>query len=122
MGKAARRNGEFLLPRHGEAMNLLCSKQHKRGDAYTFSITLARVNKKHERESVRFEPHPPYTRPSAIEARHWGATYVLHRVSISPIPISPLTLLMFQFTYSYSAMKCGWIAFCLRVPASIGSN
>ncbi|KAF9015717.1 P-loop containing nucleoside triphosphate hydrolase protein [Cyathus striatus] len=25
------------------------------------------------------EPHPPYCRPTALEARHWGATYALYR-------------------------------------------
>ena len=42
---------------------------------------LSRVNKKApEREIVRLEPHPPYSMPSALEARHWGATYALYRV------------------------------------------
>ncbi len=27
------------------------------------------------------EPHPPFVMPSALEARHWGATYALYRVS-----------------------------------------
>ena len=39
------------------------------------------VNKRTgDKESVRMEPRPAYTRPSAIEARHWGATYALYRV------------------------------------------
>jgi hypothetical protein len=29
-------------------------------------------------------PHPPYLCPTALEARHWGATYALYRVRIIP--------------------------------------
>ncbi|KAK7064008.1 dead deah box [Favolaschia claudopus] len=32
-------------------------------------------------DSVRMVPHPPYISPSAIEARHWGATYALYRLN-----------------------------------------
>lgn len=28
------------------------------------------------------EPHPLYLRPTALEARHWGATYALYRVRV----------------------------------------
>lgn len=43
---------------------------------------LSRINKRtSQKESVRLEPHPPYIVPSALEARHWGATYALYRVS-----------------------------------------
>lgn len=46
---------------------------------------------------MRMEPHPPYICKSALEARHWGATYALYRVrlllslysifeSVKPIP------------------------------------
>jgi ATP-dependent RNA helicase DHX57 len=31
---------------------------------------------------VRMEPHPPYICKSALEARHWGATYALYRVRL----------------------------------------
>ncbi|TBU62530.1 P-loop containing nucleoside triphosphate hydrolase protein [Dichomitus squalens] len=52
----------------------------RRGDGYSFSVLLSRVNKKgSEWESVRLEPHPPFAMPSALEARHWGATYALYR-------------------------------------------
>ncbi|RPD64692.1 P-loop containing nucleoside triphosphate hydrolase protein [Lentinus tigrinus ALCF2SS1-7] len=52
------------------------------GNGYSFIVTLSRLNKKSsERESVRLEPHPPYVMPSALEARHWGATYALYRFS-----------------------------------------
>ncbi|GBE77256.1 Putative DEAH-box ATP-dependent helicase [Sparassis crispa] len=38
------------------------------------------TNKKtSEKESVHLEPHPAYISPSALEARHWGATYALYR-------------------------------------------
>ncbi|KAH9934840.1 P-loop containing nucleoside triphosphate hydrolase protein [Fomitopsis serialis] len=53
----------------------------KQVDGYSFAVTLSRVNKKtSNKESVRLEPHPPYVLPSALEARHWGATYALYRV------------------------------------------
>jgi ATP-dependent RNA helicase DHX57 len=55
--------------------------QYKKADGFSFAVTLSRVNKKAEHESVRLEPHPPYALPTAIEARHWGATYALYRVS-----------------------------------------
>ncbi|KAL1951731.1 hypothetical protein VTO73DRAFT_880 [Trametes versicolor] len=49
-------------------------------DGYSFVVALSRLNKKtSERESVRLEPHPPFVMPSALEARHWGATYALYR-------------------------------------------
>ncbi|KAI0778819.1 P-loop containing nucleoside triphosphate hydrolase protein [Trametes elegans] len=52
----------------------------RQADGYSFVVTLHRLNKKtSERESVRLEPHPPYVVPSALEARHWGATYALYR-------------------------------------------
>lgn len=31
---------------------------------------------------MRMEPHPPYICKSALEARHWGATYALYRVRL----------------------------------------
>jgi hypothetical protein len=31
------------------------------------------------------EPHPPYLRPTALEARHWGATYALYRVRVDKL-------------------------------------
>ncbi|EMD42249.1 hypothetical protein CERSUDRAFT_110776 [Gelatoporia subvermispora B] len=34
-----------------------------------------------QKESVRLEPHPPRAFPTALEARHWGATYALYRFS-----------------------------------------
>lgn len=61
--------------------------QFKKADGFSFAVTLSRVNKKNEHESVRLEPHPPYVVPTAIEARHWGATYALYRVSSLNISI-----------------------------------
>ncbi|KAF9074920.1 P-loop containing nucleoside triphosphate hydrolase protein [Rhodocollybia butyracea] len=56
------------------------TKKHTEG--FCFVVTLSRVNKKtSERETVRLEPHPPYYRSSALEARHWGACYALYRFS-----------------------------------------
>ncbi|KAF7303226.1 Dead deah box [Mycena kentingensis (nom. inval.)] len=47
---------------------------------FSFVVTLSKLNKKTgQKETVRMEPHPPYVCPTAIEARHWGATYALHR-------------------------------------------
>ncbi|KAF5352726.1 hypothetical protein D9756_005876 [Leucocoprinus leucothites] len=47
---------------------------------HSFVVTLARLNKKtSERETVRLVPPQPYYRESALEARHWGATYALYR-------------------------------------------
>ncbi|KIY51989.1 P-loop containing nucleoside triphosphate hydrolase protein [Fistulina hepatica ATCC 64428] len=51
----------------------------KRDGGFSFVITLSRVSKKGEKETVRLEPHPSRICPSAIEARHWGATYALYR-------------------------------------------
>ncbi|KAH9948231.1 P-loop containing nucleoside triphosphate hydrolase protein [Amylocystis lapponica] len=52
----------------------------KQNNGYAFSVTLSRINKKtSQKESVRLDPHPPYTLPTALEARHWGATYALYR-------------------------------------------
>ncbi|KAH9842863.1 P-loop containing nucleoside triphosphate hydrolase protein [Rhodofomes roseus] len=52
----------------------------KQADGYSFAVTLSRMNKKtSQKETVRLEPHPPYVLPSALEARHWGATYALYR-------------------------------------------
>lgn len=63
------------------AFILLTMFQRKRDNGWSFVVTLSRIVQKkgigQERESVRLEPHPPYIRPTAIEARHWGATYAL---------------------------------------------
>ncbi|KZT42681.1 P-loop containing nucleoside triphosphate hydrolase protein [Sistotremastrum suecicum HHB10207 ss-3] len=58
----------------------LVETREKNGE-HSFSVILRRQNKKtSEQDSVRLEPHPPYFRPSALEARHWGATYALYRI------------------------------------------
>ncbi|KAF8808063.1 P-loop containing nucleoside triphosphate hydrolase protein [Phlegmacium glaucopus] len=55
--------------------------QHRGSEGWSFAVTLSRHNKKtSQRETVRLEPHPPYLRPTALEAKHWGATYALYRV------------------------------------------
>ncbi|PPQ77039.1 hypothetical protein CVT25_014856 [Psilocybe cyanescens] len=47
---------------------------------FSFVVTLSRRNPKtSEIDRVRMEPHPPYFRPTAMEAKHWGATYALYR-------------------------------------------
>ncbi|KIJ21992.1 hypothetical protein PAXINDRAFT_159969 [Paxillus involutus ATCC 200175] len=53
----------------------------KHGEGWTFVVSLSRINKKTSgKETVRFEPYPPYIRATALEARHWGATYALYRI------------------------------------------
>ncbi|KAF9531893.1 P-loop containing nucleoside triphosphate hydrolase protein [Crepidotus variabilis] len=55
------------------------TRQHGK-DGFSFVVTLAWFNTKtSQRETVRMEPHPPYYRPTAMEAKHWGATYALYR-------------------------------------------
>ncbi|TFK56866.1 P-loop containing nucleoside triphosphate hydrolase protein [Heliocybe sulcata] len=52
----------------------------RKGDGYSFVVTLSRLNKKSSQiESVRMEAFPPKVMPTALEARHWGATYALYR-------------------------------------------
>lgn len=62
-----------------------CLSQPKRDDGWAFVVTLTRIVRTkngQERQSVRMEPHPPYVCKSALEARHWGATYALYRVRL----------------------------------------
>ncbi|KAJ3807294.1 P-loop containing nucleoside triphosphate hydrolase protein [Lentinula aff. lateritia] len=63
--------------------SVIRAPQKKNAAGWFFVVTLSRYNKTGEKESVRFEPHPPYFRPSPLEARHWGATYALYRFSNS---------------------------------------
>ncbi|TDL28076.1 P-loop containing nucleoside triphosphate hydrolase protein [Rickenella mellea] len=50
-------------------------------DGFSFVVTISKLDKKTaQKQTVRLEPHPPYFRSTSIEARHWGATYALHRV------------------------------------------
>ncbi|KAF5368409.1 hypothetical protein D9758_002162 [Tetrapyrgos nigripes] len=52
----------------------------QRAGGFSFIITLSKINKKtSQKESVQLEPHPPKLCPTAIEARHWGATYAMYR-------------------------------------------
>ncbi|KAG9044048.1 hypothetical protein FS837_008842 [Tulasnella sp. UAMH 9824] len=54
--------------------------QRRAGGAYTCVITLRRADKKTSTiESVRMEPHPPLSKETADEAKHWGAVYALYR-------------------------------------------
>ncbi|KAI9508352.1 P-loop containing nucleoside triphosphate hydrolase protein [Russula earlei] len=56
--------------------------QPKRNEGWAFVVILTRIVRTkngQEHESVRMEPHPPYICQSALEARHWGATYALYR-------------------------------------------
>ncbi|OSX67177.1 hypothetical protein POSPLADRAFT_1128023 [Postia placenta MAD-698-R-SB12] len=52
----------------------------RQDNGFSFVVMLSRINKRtSQRESVRLEPHPLRVMPSALEARHWGATYALYR-------------------------------------------
>ncbi|KZT08749.1 P-loop containing nucleoside triphosphate hydrolase protein [Laetiporus sulphureus 93-53] len=52
----------------------------KERNGFSFVVTLKRMSKKtSQQESVRLEPHPSKILPTALEARHWGATYALYR-------------------------------------------
>ncbi|THV01418.1 P-loop containing nucleoside triphosphate hydrolase protein [Dendrothele bispora CBS 962.96] len=54
----------------------------QRPGGFSFVVTLSRINKKtSQKESVQMEPHPPKICPTALEARHWGATYAMYRFS-----------------------------------------
>ncbi|KZT27687.1 P-loop containing nucleoside triphosphate hydrolase protein [Neolentinus lepideus HHB14362 ss-1] len=79
-------------PGYKYPLSLLSERCHKNGwekpavdtprksDGYSFVVTLSRLNKKSSQiESVRMEAFPPKLMPTALEARHWGATYALYR-------------------------------------------
>ncbi|TFK77465.1 P-loop containing nucleoside triphosphate hydrolase protein, partial [Pluteus cervinus] len=52
----------------------------KQDNGYSFAVALSRFNKRtSSTETVRLEPRTPYVMPTALEARHWGATYALYR-------------------------------------------
>ena len=61
--------------------NLIRRKRSHGAQGFAFVVTLSRY-KGGDKETVRMEPHPPYYRPNALEARHWGATYALYRVGL----------------------------------------
>ena len=66
-------------------MTIFIFSKPRRGEGWAFVVTLMRILRTksgQERQSVRMEPHPPYICKSALEARHWGATYALYRVRI----------------------------------------
>jgi hypothetical protein len=63
--------------------------QRKLSDGWSFVVTLSKLNKStSQKESVRLEPHPPRLSPTALEARHWGATYALYRVRTSMLYVA----------------------------------
>ncbi|KAF8323715.1 P-loop containing nucleoside triphosphate hydrolase protein [Clavulina sp. PMI_390] len=54
------------------------TKPYKEG--FTAIITLAKdIKNSPNKETVRMLPQPPLIMPSAMEAKHWGAVYALHR-------------------------------------------
>ena len=108
------RGAQFFLPDH----------QRRHGEGWTFSVSLSRINKKtSQKKSVRFESHPPYTRPTALEARHWGATYALYRVRDLCFLSASAARIGLNHLYHISfAMECSSIAFYLPDLESIGLN
>ncbi|KAG5636596.1 hypothetical protein H0H81_007536 [Sphagnurus paluster] len=53
---------------------------HKRLEGWAFVVYISKINKKtNTRESIKLVPEPEHLSPTALEARHWGATYALHR-------------------------------------------
>ena len=85
MGKTCSRHGIHIFTLVINPSDLFIQQQ-RGSEGWSFSVTLSRHNKKtSQRESVRMEPHPPYLRPTALEARHWGATYALYRVRADKI-------------------------------------
>ena len=91
----------------------------QREGGWTFSVKLSRYNKKtSQKDVVKLEPHPPYICPSALEARHWGATYALYRVC----HYLPICL---ECTYVHAlcsfAMEYSLTACCLLVRGITGT-
>jgi ATP-dependent RNA helicase DHX57 len=63
-------------------LTIISQRQHS--DGWSFVVTLSKSKKgTSQKETVRLEPHPPRFSPTALEARHWGATYALYRVRTS---------------------------------------
>ena len=85
MGETCSRHGIHIFTLDINPSDRLI-QQHRGSEGWSFAVILSRHNKKtSQRESVRMEPHPPYLRPTALEARHWGATYALYRVRADKI-------------------------------------
>ena len=73
------------FPSLSQRNDIHVSFQPKRGESWAFVVTLTRIIRSkngQDRQSVRMEPRPPYICKSALEARHWGATYALYRVRL----------------------------------------
>jgi len=76
-------------------------KQRKQPAGWSFVVTLSTLNSKtSQKETVRLEPHPPYILPTALEARHWGATYALYCVRA----LTPIMIALHPFQAVYSAV------------------
>ncbi|KAG6873855.1 hypothetical protein C0995_010467 [Termitomyces sp. Mi166 len=53
---------------------------HQHPNGWSFVVHLTKINKKtNQKDSIRFKPDQPHLSPTALEARHWGATYALYR-------------------------------------------
>ena len=81
LGETRSDHSQFLLTLYDKLITLTYRGQRHHPDGYHFTVILRRQNKKTSQlDSVRLEPHPPLYMPSALEAKHWGATYALYRV------------------------------------------
>lgn len=83
-------------------------------------MNLSKLNKKtSQRESVRLEPHPSKYLPSALEARHWGATYGLFRVRLTSFELMSVitTIRTISFAMPFNSTESYH-----RVRASTGMN
>ena len=70
---------------------------------------------------MRLEPHPPYISPTAVEARHWGATYALYRVCASMFAMMKPDIIE-HVVFASFAMAYSSIVFSLLVLAITGTN
>jgi len=98
-----------LLTRYRElhvpkSISGLKALQRRKDNGYLFSVTLSRPNKKDPgKEMVVLFPHEPYICPTALEARHWGATYALYRVSNQNVRLfAELTCFSFAMEFNYT--------------------
>ena len=68
---------------------------------------------------MRLEPHPPYARPTALEARHWGAIYALYRVRKLLRLRHRWSRLIILISF---VMECHFTSYFPRVPRNIGTS
>lgn len=54
--------------------------QRNNREGFTCVVTLSQTRSSNK-ETVVMQPYPPLSLPTAVEAKHWGATYALYRFS-----------------------------------------